>query len=1667
MSIWVKISIIISGLLFFGAEVIGQPYGNEWVNENQTYFKFKVGADGIYRITSQQLADSGFPVSSVPASRIRLFRRGEEQAIRVNSSGGILQSFDFYGRANDGLEDKALYSTESNQLHPNHSIFSDSAAYFLTFSLNNTPGLRMDSYTEANTSGINAETSYNSEQEMFFDDEYSTGRRYAGGDILLSTYDRGEGWIASPVKTGENKDISFNLVDAVRDQTLPTLVLNLVGANNNPHNATIFVGPDESNLRQLGAFIFNGFDFRVIPINFLWSDVGTDGNFVVRITPTANNDRLTVSTVSVKYPRAFDSDGVSDQFLSLRENPDGKSFIRVNTPPANTELFDITNSKEPIVVGINQSASSFIGIVRNTDVERNLLLNAEKLQIGKIEEVSIPAISPEMVNYLIVTHQQLRSGTDQIARYANYRASEEGGGFEVFIADIDNLYDQFSYGDPSPLAIRRFSDFMLDGGNPEYLFIIGKGVTPAAGYYKRENTDIVNYVPTFGHPGTDIPFTAGLSDGGFQSSIPTGRISAFTPDEVGAYLDKVIEMESIPFDNFWRKRSLLLSGGLTEGEQNSFRGFIEEFEDVLTGTFLGGTSTLFSKQNSEAVTFINVTDEINKGVSLVTFFGHSSATTSDIEVGLVSNPELGYTNKGRYPVFLVNGCNAGNFYAPETLSSTRIFGDDWVLTKDLGAIGFIASSSFALSRNLKNFSDLFLDFGYSNETFFGQGIGDVLKVSGEEYIRRFSSSETNISQVQQFSLNGDPAISLYGAKEADYDINEEDITFQPFQGDLIVATSDSFNIQIALKNFGRLVTDSVEVAVLRTLADGTVINYDPIKYPSVNSQDTLNYKIIRNPELDETGTSLFEIFVDPLNKTPELLEDNNSVALNLDIFSGSTTNLYPLNYGIVPNTIVTLTYQLSNLVSEDKSVLIEVDTTSGFNSNWKKTNIIQSGLLSSWEIDVNFNGIAEGQVFYWRTKLENPGSAESDEWVTSSFSYLPSSSTGWRQASVAQLQNSFKDGVSLNSQKSWSFESESTAVQVETFGVSNMELTKDDVRALIDGSNLLIQNVEATARFPDCANNTFNAIVFDRRSALPYSPIFFLGDDTKQRIVCGRRPQLVYNMLERDITGLTESGATVPTFLDSLIDESAVGDILMLFNIGEVVYSKWPADIISKLGEIGIAPESIAGLQDGQPLIVLGKKGSAPGSAVILSDNGGTDPILEQTLQLITSVSGSDGEGKVQSIRIGPANSWIDFSQQINRLNEEDEFSTNIYGLKDGKREVLLENFNGSQFDLSGTNADEFNFIELEWSFSDLARQTPAQLDQWQVTFESLPDGLLLDDNDPLIVQEGADYSPQFGFYNYTDAIFEDSLLVTYSVFNRSNRSFFIDTVKVLAPLPGDTVFINPEFSTVGFTGVNDISVKVNVNNVPEQYSNNNLINRSSLLIVEPDQINPVLDVTFDGRYIKNGEFISPNPRILVRLKDENKFFVKSDTVGVLLFLKESCEGCDYERVYFSNPQISWTPATEFEDFKVIYKPGTLETGFYGFRTQAEDASGNSSGDTPYEINFNVVLEPSISRFTPFPNPFSDGVRFSFTLTGAEPPEAFFIRIYSLRGQLIRTITLNDLGEVHIGENITNTIWDGTDSEGRSVTNGIYFYKVSLTRGGDRIDGSFIENGIGRLYLMR
>jgi flagellar hook assembly protein FlgD len=94
-------------------------------------------------------------------------------------------------------------------------------------------------------------------------------------------------------------------------------------------------------------------------------------------------------------------------------------------------------------------------------------------------------------------------------------------------------------------------------------------------------------------------------------------------------------------------------------------------------------------------------------------------------------------------------------------------------------------------------------------------------------------------------------------------------------------------------------------------------------------------------------------------------------------------------------------------------------------------------------------------------------------------------------------------------------------------------------------------------------------------------------------------------------------------------------------------------------------------------------------------------------------------------------------------------------------------------------------------------------------------------------------------------------------------------------------------------------------------------------------------------------------------------------------------------------------------------------------------------------------------------------------LTGSEIPEDLKIQIMTVSGKVVREITKQEIGPIHIGNNRTQYAWDGRDEFGDKLANGVYLYRVLIKNKGGNFehrdsagDKSF-KKQFGKLYLLR
>ena len=889
-------------------------------------------------------------------------------------------------------------------------------------------------------------------------------------------------------------------------------------------------------------------------------------------------------------------------------------------------------------------------------------------------------------------------------------------------------------------------------------------------------------------------------------------------EEVAAYLDKVKEADALPFDNLWRKNALHLSGGREEGEPELLQSYLQDLQRVAEDFHFGGKVSALAKYSKD-IQLINVSKQVNSGVNLITFFGHSSATNLDFDIGYVSNPVMGYNNKGKYPTLLMNGCNVGSYFL-----NYSTFGEDWVLARDKGAAAFIAHSSYGFTHLLKRYSDYFYEVGYRDSTFIHKGIGDIQKEVARRYMSTTVADMENTTQVQQMVLIGDPAIKLFGAPKADLEINNDNVSIESLDGQPILALTDSFALKLVIRNFGQAKPDTIRVEVVRTLNDNSTIVYDSL-YPVPKYSDTLRF-IIRKGREQGFGTNSFKLTIDPDNVLPELTKENNTATKEFVIPLNGTKHLYPINYGIVNTPEVALSFQTTDLVSDERDFLLELDTVATFDSPFKKQVAVKGKVLARQSLALL---TTDTLAYYWRTKLANPSTQESTEWTQSSFTYINNGPEGWAQVHFPQyLKNETVGLVQDESSRRFSFKETVTAVDIKTFGGNHPSINTD--------VSIKINNEEfnLTQQGFICRDNSINLIAFDKNSATPYIGVHFKWYNRANR-ACGREPWVINNYVPGDM--VTGNEFDIIQFVNNVQE----GDSVVLFNIGDPQYSTWPAAAKIKLGELGISVAQIDGLSAGEPIVIFGKKGLAPGSATIIKATG--SPADTQELIVNKTITGRYSAGTMTTGLIGPAISWQSLTAHYTELEATDVVSFDIIGVRlNGSEELLFTDATKEQ-DLSSLNASEFPYLKVIFKASDNINLTAAQLNNWIVIYTPAPDGLLIFKG-PIAQQvfnEGQKWEGPYGFINITNQTFSDSLTVHAEVYNQASRTSQLNKLKIKAPLPGDTTTFYLDVNTINKAGLNDVNVYVNPKITPEQYYDNNVLQLRDYLRVDVETIRPVL----------------------------------------------------------------------------------------------------------------------------------------------------------------------------------------------------------------------------------
>ena len=1687
---------LILSLLLFSSVVAHAQLNNSWIDYGKTYYKFRIANDTLCRIPQSVLSAAG--LAAVNADNFQLWRNGKEVRLFTSVTNSIIPAggyIEFFGQQNDGLADKQLYRNADFQLSDRYSLETDTVSYFLTVNPNGN-NLRYNTIINTAPSNATPDAYYMRSVDYHYKVQINRGEARAVGEYVYSSaYDPGEGWSSANVAPSTDLLYTFSNLNVYTSGPANSLSVrvNTVGCAPNTRNVRIKLFQNEITASPYStAVAMPNFEYKRINIqNLPLTLLQNTATLPVSVNGTSTNsfDRIVVSNIGITYPAMFNFSSAKTFSFTLDASATGNYLVIDNfnygtQPPV---LFDTTTGnryigeiastpgKVKFVLPASSSSRGFILVNQENPLPISSLATKNFLNLSNTDNQG---------NYIIISNPVLfndGNGNNYVDQYRAYRSSINGGGYLAKIFDINELTDQFGFGiKHHPGSIRDFIQYANSSfaQQPLYVFLIGRGVNYLDQRQNESNPLIekLNLVTTFGWPASDVLLSSppGIS----LPTLPIGRLGAITPDEVNNYLQKIQQYESTQLtsssaisEKAWMKNFLHVAGGKDSSENATFKNYMNGYASIVNDTLYGGHVETFTKTSTGTVQQASsdrIVELFREGLGFIGYFGHSSANTFEFNL---SDPEY-YDNPGKYPFFNVSGCSAGNYYIfdPLRLSGNLSISEKYVLANQRGSIGFLADTHFGIPPFLNFFNtSLYKSFC---KTMYGNTIGNQIKNSIQEVGGANPSLEffTRI-HTEEINLHGDPALKINTFAKPDYVVEDQSVKISPA---IISVADNSFNVSLTMQNIGKAVGDSIFVEVKQIFPNDSVrILYNQL-IPAIKSIDSINLIVPISPITDK-GLNKLVVTLDATSRIDELFETNNSITKEFYIFEDELRPSYPYNFSIINRQNISFYASTANPLGSQREYVMEIDTTELFNSPFKKTfnKSGPGGVVEFQPANLNFT---DSTVYYWRVAMV-PVTTAPYIWNSYSFVYLPGSTPGFNQSHYYQHLKSKYNEIELGADRVYRFRQEPRSLIIRTGLYPYFDYDRINV-------NLEFNQLELYG----CNYNTLQFYVFDTTTLIPWENrnVTATNGLYGSNRVC--RNTAIPDTTRRFFEFQYNSSIYRKRAMD-FIDLIPNGMYVAITNLGNKLtntsfINQWKADTLAlgsgnslyhKLKSIGFT--QIDSFYRNQPFLYFFKKGSndfVPTQIIGPQDSS----YIDQSFTLNTTST----EGSIESALYGPAREWTSmhwrgFSSDQNQT--ADSVKIQVYGVgNDGTTALLSTVIPSLDTSLSFVNAEVYPYIKLVMQNKDKTFITPNQLSYFRINATPAPEGavapaLLFTAKDTLEQGELMDFA--IAFKNISETAFDSLIKVKFVITDQNNQPHVIDIPKRKALVAGDTLILKYSIDTRNYAGNNTIYVDFNPDNdQPEQYHFNNVLFKD--FYVKEDQYSPLLDVTFDGVHILSRDIVSSKPGILIKLKDESRYIALSDTSSISLQVRFPDQSL---HTYTFGDSMRFIPAnlSDGENTASIeFNPYFPEDGEYELIVSGKDAMGNAAGDMDYHVMFTVINKAMISNMLNYPNPFTTSTAFVFNLTGNQVPQNIRIQILTITGKVVREITKDELGPIHIGRNITEFKWDGTDMYGQKLANGVYLYRVLTNLNGKSLEkykavdentDQFFNKGYGKMYLMR
>ncbi|MBK7870912.1 MAG: hypothetical protein IPJ74_09610 [Saprospiraceae bacterium] len=327
------VALVVLPQLMLLAQMPNGKFGNEWIGYDQTYYKIPVAQDGIYRVSLDVLAAQGLEINDL--SNAQLYCLGEQIPVYIGEN-----YIEFFGRKNRGELDRFLYKNgEADMLNPEYSMFTDTAAYYLTFNNEAQSLLRYENK-------VNDLNNLPTKEEWFWQELSTTlgGSFIANtrGDVNQSIFELGEGFGFEP-GLKQAYQIPLQPTQRYPGVAADSFQIRLAGIGSNPHFIQTSINNNILNDQTIQSFNNQMWDLQ-------FNHETNPSQPTINLTLLDTLGRIAIAYAKLLYPHAFHFENKNQFLFHLNGTGEAKyleieGFQHNNIAPI---LYDLTAKQRVI-----------------------------------------------------------------------------------------------------------------------------------------------------------------------------------------------------------------------------------------------------------------------------------------------------------------------------------------------------------------------------------------------------------------------------------------------------------------------------------------------------------------------------------------------------------------------------------------------------------------------------------------------------------------------------------------------------------------------------------------------------------------------------------------------------------------------------------------------------------------------------------------------------------------------------------------------------------------------------------------------------------------------------------------------------------------------------------------------------------------------------------------------------------------------------------------------------------------------------------------------------------------------------------------------------------------------------------------------------------------------